>query len=502
MSTIISKQWPRSLLSVCVSLCFLTELTFVQADTGKPVKLAVQSQTLTVERGSRAEITIVLQNTNNQAVKAAKEYEVELEVRQPSRRRDNQKVKIKVGETSVKQQIQFNEIGLVEIRARHGEMREGGLFINVKSPAALRIRPIPRQTPTPKTTPRPRSGAATTDTTPLFSATDMMFRFTSSTPGSQPFSWVKTQAPPPVQDSKQSLSHPILSLVCSDRKFLADGKDKARVQAFLNSRFLSDIRIRLSSNNGKLDPEVLLIPSGQDSADSFLTCEQVGEVTVRFQSSNPEVELQGSREMKIRFVPPITKLDIDSSPPKILQVDKTDLIIRLKGENNLPLATDEERQISIAVVSGRGEVEPKYLSIQPGQSEQRASFSPTSTGKVTVSATSPNLPLDSDDIEVESALVLLIWSVIGGAAGGLVAYLTQKGLKWWMRVTVGIITGLVLYWGFLFAVLSFFPRTTVIISFSAFVISVIGGWAGTGVFSLFLKKFNLFSGNGTGEVSG
>src|SRR5262245_34865609 len=119
MSSILSKEWGRSLLLLCISLCFLTELTFVQTVTGKPVKLAVQSNTSTVKIRDRVEIIVVLQNTNNQPVKADKDYEVELEIRQPTGKKDNQRVKIKTSDTSVKQQIQFNETGLVEIRARH-----------------------------------------------------------------------------------------------------------------------------------------------------------------------------------------------------------------------------------------------------------------------------------------------------------------------------------------------------------------------------------------------
>jgi hypothetical protein len=76
-----------------------------------------------------------LQNSSDQPVKALKDYEVELEIRQPSGKSYKQKIKLGTGQTSAKLETTFSEAGLVELRARprrvarrqsHAQCQNGG----------------------------------------------------------------------------------------------------------------------------------------------------------------------------------------------------------------------------------------------------------------------------------------------------------------------------------------------------------------------------------------
>ncbi len=171
-------------------------------------------------------------------------------------------------------------------------------------------------------------------------------------------------------------------------------------------------------------------------------------------------------------------------------MDKTELLIRLLDKDNNPVATDEPRLISLAIDAGRGEIETKELTITPGKFEARTTFLPTWRGEVVISASTPNLPITTFPLKVSLPLLTLGLTAVGGLVGGVIAFWTGKDSKWW-RITIGLVTGFVLYWAFVFGVLTVLPRTVVLNPLSAFVLSTLGGWLGTEVFAQIFKRFGL-----------
>jgi hypothetical protein len=480
MSFNLDLWWKRSAAPACLLLCLLAAIVRPQTAGGKPVKLAIQTPSYAVIAGARVELEIVLQNTNNQAVKAPKDFPLELEVRQPSGKPEKKSVTIRTGGTATKFPIQLNEPGLVKIYARHRELLEGSAFINVRS---SQLKPGSRPTP------RPRMAAFYDAPPPV--ATGAGFGFDQVRPVLQLASLVIPQEEaPPFPAAAEASPKPRLTLDCSSqRRILADGKDEARIQLFLEETLTAGLRVHLASSGGKLTPEVVVIPPDKDYGEARLTNNQSGPVTVSLRNSTPKVELNGDKELKLSFAPPITKLDLEVSPPKIYQCDRSDLIVRLKDEHDRPVKTDEAREISLTIESGSGEVKPKNFAIQPGQFEGRANFTPASSGKVVVAAWTESLAADRDELQIDRATILLIWAGVGGLLGGLLAFWSRR-LRWW-RLPTGAITGQVFYWGFTFGALPLLPPVAVANSWSAFAISVIGGWLGTEVFSLILRRFGL-----------
>ncbi len=495
MSFNFDPWWKRLVLPTCFLLCLLAVIVRTQTGGGKPVKLAIQTPGSAVVAGASVEIEVILQNTNNQAVKGTKDFPLELEIRQPSKQTEKMRATIKIGETATKFRTQLNEPGLVEIRAKHRELLEGALFISVKAPAVFKTRPGLKSAPKPPSKPKPSAFS----TAALFVAFGAGFGFDQDAPALQLVSLAPRQTPPPFPASGVSLPKLTLSLRGSDqRRFLADGKDEAKIQLFLDEASLVDLQVRLTSNGGKLTPELVMIPSGQFSGEARLTNDHPGAVTVNVQSSTPKVNLNDAKELRFSFAPPISKLDLETSPPKIYMGDRSELIVRLKDEHGRALNTDEAREITLAIESGRGEIERTVLAIEPNRFEARSGFTPAESGKVIITAWTQGLMEDRDEIEVARATALLIWSGLGGLLGGLLAF-WSRGRKWW-QTPAGAITGTVFYWSFVFGLLPFLPRVGVVNSWSAFAISIIGGWLGVEIFSLILRRLGLLSGQGkTGE---
>jgi hypothetical protein len=65
--------------------------------------------------------------------------------------------------------------------------------------------------------------------------------------------------------------------------------------------------------------------------------------------------------------------------------------------------------------------------------------------------------------------------------------LKRRKSKLW-RVPLGALTGVILLWACLFMGISVLPRAAILNPMSVFVISVVGGWLGTGVFEPILKR--------------
>jgi len=481
MSFNFDLMWKRSVTQASLLLCLLAAVASTQTSNDRPVKLSVKTTSSVIVAGARVELEVVLQNTNNQAVKASKYFPLEIEIRQPSGKAENMSATIKTGGNAAKFQAQLNEPGLVKIYARHRELLEGSAFISVRP--TFKLKQIPK--PTPKLAIKQEPTAFSL--APLTIGLGVGVGFDQVAPVMQLVSLATTPAPTPFPAGSQGSPKPLLTLCCSSqRRILADGKDEARIMLFLAEPIATELRVHLTSSGGKLDPEVVVIPPAEPYGEARLTNDQPGPVTVKVQNSTPRVDLKTDEELKLSFAPPITKLDLQASPRKIYQGDRSDLIVLLKDEHDRPVMTDEARQISLTIESGRGEIGPKDFTIQPGNAGERASFTPVASGKVVVAAWASSLEVDREELEVDRATMLLIWSGIGGLLGGLLAF-WSRSLKWW-RLPMGSVTGLVFYWSATFVLLPLLPRVAVVNSWGAFAISVIGGWLGTKVFTLFLRR--------------
>jgi hypothetical protein len=158
--------------------------------------------------------------------------------------------------------------------------------------------------------------------------------------------------------------------------------------------------------------------------------------------------------------------------------------------SGIPLETDESRDVLLTIEQGAGQLSRNEFSIAPGNAEGRTTFRPTAVGEVWLAAASPNLVSVQVPLQVTWPIMLLIASALGGLAGGLLAFVMEKDAKWW-RGAIGLITGFVLYWTVIFVGIDALAGSMAVNPLSAFVISVMGGWLGTNVFTPLLKRVGL-----------
>ena len=277
------------------------------------------------------------------------------------------------------------------------------------------------------------------------------------------------------------------------RAFLANGKDPVTVHAFVMAKGeapLPGFRLRLFESTGTMAPVPLVIPPGAEEGTATLTWDHEGQVKVEYLGATPAVDLDGDKVMTVSFEPPIVGFELKPSPPRISLVDTCDLVLRLVDDQGRPIATKARRTVSLALESGRGEFSAREVPIEPDSSSARVTFTPVWWGPMTVTASTPNLVNVTASLEVAPPLALLGFSLAGGLLGGYVFMLKRRKSKLW-RVPLGALTGVMLLWACLFLGMGLIPRAAILNPMSVFVISVFGGWLGTGVFEPILKRLGL-----------
>ncbi len=441
--------WRAPFLAVLILSMFFCASAPAQSAKGKPLKLKINTPDQHVYAGDPVEIEIVCLDPENEAAPAPRDYTIKLAVHLPSGKVDTSVVTVNSGETSGKVTFVPHEEGLLQLQAQHERLQEGGAFMRVR-PASAKLQNAPAERE--------------------------------------------------IVVSSGSFKPTITFRYSPQRTLLADGKDGATIQAFLldeSDSLTPDIRIQTFNSSGVLQPQPLVIPAGESSAPAILTSQDVQTITVEYVRSQPAALVEGEKKLQIKFGPAITQIVLDPSPAEITLVDQCDLNVKLLDSQGQALATDLPRTISFEIDQGRGEIENKEITIAPGSFQGRSTFRPTWRGQVVLASATPNLPASTATVKVSLPTTLLLLTIAGGLGGGVIAFWREQNSKWW-RVLIGLLTGFVFYWGFVFNLLPLVPRNVALNPLSGLALSVIGGWLGTEVFNIILKKFGI-GGNAPAE---
>jgi hypothetical protein len=478
------------------------------------VKLQVDLPSKSVSVGERAAMNVNLVDADNRSVPAPKDFTVEIMARLPSNATETLlSAVLKAGQSSMRVELPPAKTeGFLYIWAKQPELRLGGAYLRVKPSTG----PPPGDAQTPRVavppladpsraqrlpgtappTPVEVEKRAPIRAIPVAKLGQMKPEF--ARPAASVAAAAETQpAPPPNPASSAppataaSAGNYLLALRYSpQRAFLANGKDPVTVHAFVMAKGeapLPGFRLRLFDSTGTMQPVPLVIPPGQEEGTATLTSDHEGQVKVEYLGATPAVDLDGDKVMTVSFEPPIVGFELKPSPPKISLVDTCDLVVRLVDERGTSIATKTRRTVSLALAAGRGEFSVREVPLEPDRSIARATFTPVWWGPVTVTASTPNLVNVNAGLEVAPPLALLGFSLTGGLLGGYVFMLKRRRSKLW-RVPLGALTGVILLWACLFLGIGVLPRAAILNPMSVFVISVVGGWLGTGVFEPILKR--------------
>ena len=525
---------------LAVSLCFAVgaSLGYGQRLRGVPTKIEVTGASYSGREQQGVEARVQLLDPTNRPALAKRDLQVELTSRAEDGTIAKSKVIIKQGDSSATTRLPVTNPGVIEVMALNPHLAQGSTLVDVHaSPVEQTTNASP--TPAPSATVAPTvASAAVPPVTAIPSPAAQPGRdlrentFSTGPPSAVARSRSEfgrgerrrersTLAPPP-SPSPESIAAPSaetgataepaaplspaaetdisnwnpvlkLSYSPSNRTLRAEEDDPATVWASLpGDPARVDMSISIMSDLGPLTPDPIKIPKGERLGHGQLIANHPGAVQVWYQYSSPPATMRDP-PLKINFTHPVWAPKLVPLAPNVGLFEPIEVAVELTSSHDVSVPSDTERQVNLSIELGSGELSPTEVTFKPNESRVITRFIPTWPGAVRLIATSPYLPQVSGDLIVTMPYVLLALCAAGGLAGAVLAFWTEKPAASWQRIPIGLITGFVLYWAFLFGIVHVpnFPHAFVVNPFSAFVLPLFGGWAGTKAISFVLKQLGL-----------
>jgi hypothetical protein len=455
-----------------------------------PIKLDIEPGTSSAIINSNVPLTISMRNADNQPATWAQPCTVSLEITFPSKKVQKLSVVIPLGRSSVPANFLASEYGVVQLRVIEST--------NSLSPSGNTVFIVPP----------PKSGKyAPVTALPHDANGQELTRAVHAPPRLVLASWRLSSPEPPPQDIGPTTAPtpappilpptPQLILVKADGKdeVLADGKDFARIAIYymgpVDNRAPADITILLKATRGTFTPQSMIIHKGHSTAATQLVSSTVGNSVVSIVQSSPNYAVTGDSSLTVSFVPAIIGFGPATSEPvvKMSLIDREPLVGCFFDAQGQCIQTDRKTEVHFHPISSSLYVNQDTFNLDPNASGATAYLQPTWHGTTSVEMWMPNHPRQSITVQISIWLVLTL-CLVGGAIGGLVAQHTSGGSFLW-RPIIGVVAGIVLVWGCVYAVVlqtsSVFAHSLI----GVFVVGILGGFGGTRVLDGFLKKFGI-----------
>lgn len=455
----------------------------MQRMEGRPMKLDVRPLAQGTTVGSNVNVSVLLLDANNQPAKSTHEYQVELEVTNPSAGVQKYTATVSPGQTTAQFSLPTSEVGVVSLNAHEKDdtLLPGG--------NSVLVRPT-TPTKTIKKKKAKRSAFLPGDSQPRFISVAARSRrapvlMTAAYRGQQP--------PSP---SGPTAASPELLITDSSGKdeFLADGKDFARITVYFmdpqGGTAPTDINVWLTWTHGLLTPQPLIIKKGETSAEAHLVSNAVAEATVSAVPSAPSYRIKypsKDHHLTFSFLPPIYEIfPAGANPLKLSMVDAAPIVAQFLDAQQRAIQTSKKRQVTFVSSDPWLYVDPTSSEVQPNESGASAILMPTWGGTTKLDVWTPGYDHQTLVVEVSMWLVLVL-CLAGGVAGGIAAKGKLKASVPF-RIFVGILGSIVLVWICVYAVL---PKTHSVIAHnlvSVLVVGIVGGYGGTQVLDFAGKK--------------
>lgn len=99
----------------------------------EPVHLTVEADQLEVDSGETVELTVGLRDAEDKLATAPRDLSIHLILVRDDEEIGSARITIVQGESNARHQIEAKTPGLVEVRAEHPELRNGGAFFYVRA---------------------------------------------------------------------------------------------------------------------------------------------------------------------------------------------------------------------------------------------------------------------------------------------------------------------------------------------------------------------------------
>jgi hypothetical protein len=288
----------------------------------------------------------------------------------------------------------------------------------------------------------------------------------------------------------------IVKLYSETQRIRANGRETANLHAFLvggPNPGPQEVTLRFFPLEGiTMTPDTLVIPRGSDTGKIGITAKTPGSRTIVCRSTTPMAEFDGEQQVKLECGEDISLLMLNVNTNISLLDEMIVSASFYNSEGNL-VTNDVARPILLALKSDHLGSFQSNLTLEAGQLAAGISFRPKWVGTGTVETESSGFPRQIAVVHVRFPWPQVSVSLVIGALGGLIAAWRQKVRKkdFWWRVLVGGVTGSALYMGGVAGILSETVKGITVQMFGLILLSLLGGFLGTEVFTILLKRLGL-----------
>ena len=455
-----------------------------QQAAARPMKLDVRPLTQVALLGGTVSAEVsMLDASNEPAAWRNKESKIEVEVNGGTPHK--QTLTIPAGQSAAGFTFKATQSGVISLTARDmaNTLLSGGNSVYVRADTNRKAR---------------KSRKQSILTFPEHQEERTLFQTVSFAAGAKPHSGLSmwTYQGGTTSSTASNQAHSLLLTNASGKdEILADGKDFARIKVYFmdaNGGAPSDIKIWLTWSNGDLNPQPIVIKKGESSAEAHWVSQSPVDGTVSFVTAGPRYTIEGNRELKVSFVPPIYGVGYTGpNPLRMSLIDCEPLTAQFFDQQGRTVQTNKPRRINFISTAPALHLDPGAFDVEPNQSGGSIFLLPTWKGRTRVEIWTPGYDHQTVVVEVTVWLVLVL-CLLGGVIGGIAAKDKLKGSIAW-RAFVGIVGSIVLVWLCVFAVL---PKTHSVVAHnlvSVLVVGLIGGYLGTQALDIAAKRLPIGS---------
>jgi hypothetical protein len=456
----------------------------------EPFKVDVQPVQQGVQPGTPTKIKVELRNARNELVNASEPVSVEVKTKTPSQVEQTQRVTIGANTSSAELSLTPGQAGLwkLEVREANDHLKSGSNYLMVSTPAQATSVQAPHMvmkksaTVPEKTVPDKTKKATQPAPKPQGFLAGPRLVLVAFDPQPQPAS-----APQPAAQSD------IILKVSGegDGKVRADGTSAARVSVFLLSPQTTDVRVWLAVSQGQLDQAMVTIPRGQFETEARWTSRQpADQAKVTITHTSPAVAGMQQASATVDFVDPIVGIAFANPISRMNIVEMGTVAVRFVDQNATPVPARTPLSYRFSVNSAHLRMIPAEDQTKPGAMDFSTSITPSALGTVTIEAAVQGFPPITQKVEI-TGLLLLLFCMLGGAAGALVNHLDrqQKGLL--SSLATGIIVALPVTWLYVWVGLPNLNAAFFHNQLSAVMIAILAGVGGAAGLKAVAKRFGI-----------
>jgi len=266
---------------------------------------------------------------------------------------------------------------------------------------------------------------------------------------------------------------------------LADGRDAVDISVIYDSpdgaAAPDDIQVWFSQTVGEFDKKPLVIQRGtREGVARWTSKEPNRSATIDYVAPKTRFDVELPSSNKFKFIRQVVKL-VPTVPLSISIIDRPQLIVQFVDAEGFVVQADRKRTVTLSVARSGVTVEPSTHSIDEGGGPVKAGITPVSLGTATIKIDSDNLISGSTTVDISVGIgSLILFSLLGGLAGGGLAYLREK-TKLELKLAGGVAGGLVLTAIYVFGAIPMVGPSAPSNLVAAVAIALIGGYVGTAV---------------------